>query len=1222
MAEKYIYGFGGGTADGKGDQKELLGGKGAGLAEMCRLGIPVPPGFTLTTAVCTYFQEHDGGYPAALERELDRHLRQLEERTGQGFGDPANPLLVSVRSGAPVSMPGMMDTVLNLGLTPAIVKAWTAKGADARFVLDAWRRLLTMYGDVVLGVEHGRFEEVLGAARSEHGAASDADLPAAALAAVAERFQGIIAEHGQPFPEDPRQQLWGAVGAVFSSWRNRRAREYRRLNGISDRLGTAVNVQAMVFGNRGSDCATGVAFTRNPATGEARVYGEFLVNAQGEDVVAGIRTPRPIVGSGGTDGGDGGRGLAEDFPQADRELREVCARLERHYRDMQDVEFTIQHDRLYMLQTRGGKRTGPAAVRIAAELVAEGVLTPAEAVQRVKPQDLVQLLAPEFDVKEKARAVAKGRLLAHGLPAGPGAASGRMVLSADRAAELAAQGPVILVRAETSPEDIVGMHAAAGILTSRGGMTSHAAVVARGMGKPCLVGAGALDVDERAGVVRVGGKVVRENDEISIDGTTGEVIAGALKTRQSEVLRTLLAEEPSDAPAVATFRRILEWADEVRRLRVRANADTPLDAQVARALGAEGIGLCRTEHMFFAEDRITWVRRMILADNAADRAEALAQLLPMQQKDFEGIFAALAGLPVTVRLLDPPLHEFLPHGEALASLAAQMGVPAEKVAARAAALAEANPMLGHRGSRLGMTAPEIYEMQVEAIARAACVRARAGDHVEAEIMVPLVGVVEEMTRLRKSIAETMARVFAEEGLELPVLIGTMIEVPRAALIAGQIAPHADFFSFGTNDLTQMTYGYSRDDIGRFLPQYVESGVLPHDPFASLDEEGVGQLVRLACEHGRRARPDLHLGICGEHGGDPDSIDFFDRAGLDYVSCSPYRVPVARLAAARATLARRREAAGAKAVGVAGGQQAGAAAGRRRGAAAQPARPGRGTAAGQPAMAGRTAAGGARTSSAARPVRKAAASAGRPQAATAAIKRAAAVGVKRAGGASARKPAKAAVKRGAKTTAGRGSSAVAARAAKPARRPAVKPAAGRGAAVVPARGARGRTAVAKAAKPATRNAARGAVRPAVKAAAARGANAATARGVRVAARGVKATAARGGRAAAVRGAKATGVRSAKPAAVRITKAVARRGAKTAPARSSAASGTARPAGKRGTGAPAKAGARGAKATVRPAAKSAAARTRRGPQPARKPVAGARGAKAPAPSRRSRAGRPRG
>jgi pyruvate,orthophosphate dikinase len=905
MAAKYIYAFGGGSADGRGEQKSLLGGKGAGLAEMSRLGIPVPPGFTLTTEVCTWYQEHGGAYPPGLEEEFERHLRQLEERTGQRFGDAANPLLVSVRSGAASSMPGMMDTVLNLGLAGAIVEAWIAHGIDARFVLDAWRRLLSMYGDVVLEVPHHQFEEVLTEARKQHGATSDNELPPAALRSVAESFERIISEHGRPFPQEPREQLWGAVGAVFASWNNRRAREYRRLHGISDRLGTAVNVQAMVFGNRGADCATGVAFTRNPANGERRVYGEYLVNAQGEDVVAGIRTPRPI--SDGIVGTAGAGGLAEDFPQAAGELMAVCERLERHYRDMQDVEFTIQHDRLYMLQTRGGKRTGPAAVRIAAEMVEEGLIQPHEALARVEPQHLVQMLAPEFDAEEKARAIAAGRLLAHGLPAGPGAASGRMVLSADRAAQLAASGPVLLVRAETSPEDIVGMHAAVGILTSRGGMTSHAAVVARGLGKPCLVGAGELEVDEQARVVRAGDRVIKEDEDISIDGTSGEVIAGSLKTSPSAVLRTLVEGLESTSPAVVTFRKILGWSDEVRRLRIRANADTPHDARVARALGAEGIGLCRTEHMFFEEDRLPWVRRMILADSAGERAEALTHLLPMQQKDFEGIFAALSGLPVTVRLLDPPLHEFLPHGEkALAGLAQQMGVEPAKVAARAAALAEANPMLGHRGCRLGMTAPEIYEMQVEAIARAACVRQRAGDEVVAEIMVPLVGAEEEIIRLRARIAETIARVFGEEGVELPVAIGTMIEVPRAALIADRIGRHCDFFSFGTNDLTQMTYGYSRDDIGRFLPQYLESGVLPFDPFARLDEEGVGQLVRMACERGRAARPHLHLGVCGEHGGDPDSVDFFDRVGLDYVSCSPYRVPIARLAAARATLARRRE----------------------------------------------------------------------------------------------------------------------------------------------------------------------------------------------------------------------------------------------------------------------------------------------------------------------------
>jgi pyruvate, orthophosphate dikinase len=910
MSSKSIYAFGEGAAEGEGSQKDLLGGKGAGLAEMSRLGIPVPPGFTITTTVCAFFQEHGETYPEGLAAELEQQLALLERRTGQRFGDPADPLLVSVRSGAARSMPGMMDTVLNLGLNREIAAGWVAAGADERFVLDAYRRLLTMYGDVVLGASHEQFEEILTAARAKAGAASDADLPAAALRAVAERSERLLAGQGRPFPQEPRVQLWGAIGAVFKSWNNQRARDYRRLNKISGLLGTAVNVQAMVFGNRGADCATGVAFTRNPATGERRVYGEYLVNAQGEDVVAGIRTPRAIAPA------DGAAGLAADFPAAHRELEAVCARLERHFRDMQDVEFTIQHGHLFMLQTRSGKRTGPAAVRAAVEMVEEGLIDRREAVRRVEPQHLAQMLAPEFDAAEKTRAVGAGRQLARGLPAGPGAASGRLVLTAEAAAEMAAAGPVLLVRAETSPEDIVGMHAAAGILTSRGGMTSHAAVVARGLGKPCVVGAGELEVDDREGVVRVGDRVFHPGDELSIDGSTGEVIAGALSTRPSAVLRSLLdgsgqagQRKPKAKdlpPGAAAFGKLLQWADAERRLRVRANADTPHDARVARALGAEGIGLCRTEHMFFEDERIPWVRRMILARDDAERAAALAQLLPMQQKDFEGIFAALAGAPVTVRLLDPPLHEFLPRGDkALRRLATGMGIEPAEVAARAHALEESNPMLGHRGCRLGMTSPEIYEMQVEAIARAACVRVRAGDAVRPEIMVPLVGTEEEIARLRERIAATLERVFAAEGVRVETLIGTMIEVPRAALVADRIARHADFFSFGTNDLTQMTYGYSRDDSGRFLPTYLEQKVLPHDPFQSLDEDGVGQLVRLACERGRGERADLHLGICGEHGGDPASIAFFARAGLDYVSCSPYRVPIARLAAAQAALAGRK-----------------------------------------------------------------------------------------------------------------------------------------------------------------------------------------------------------------------------------------------------------------------------------------------------------------------------
>jgi pyruvate,orthophosphate dikinase len=895
MSAKYVYAFGAGSAEGDGSQKDLLGGKGAGLAEMSRLGIPVPPGFTITTEVCAWFNEHGGAYPEGLEREVEQHLSLLEERTGQRFGDPENPLLVSVRSGAARSMPGMMDTVLNLGLSDFVVESMIAKGVDERFLLDAYRRLLTMYGDVVLGVPHHSFEKILGEARKRQGAANDFELTPESLRGVIAGFESLISDHGTPFPQEPHEQLWGAIRAVFKSWNNPRAREYMRIEKITGLLGTAVNVQTMVFGNRGADCATGVAFTRNPATGERKVYGEYLTNAQGEDVVAGIRTPKDIVP------GDGHGGLGADFPEAHRQLEGICERLERHFRDMQDVEFTIQHGTLYMLQTRAGKRTGPAAIRIAVEMVEEGLIDEREALDRVQPTQLAQMLAPEFDAEQKKKAVAEGNLLARGLPAGPGAASGKIALTADRAAEMAASGPVLLVRAETSPEDIVGMHASAGILTSRGGMTSHAAVVARGLGKPCIVGAGALEVDEHAGEVRVGDRVLHEGDELSIDGTTGEVIAGALASRPSEVLRVLLDNaEPS--PAAKAFNRLLTWADAERRMKIRANADTPHDAKVAGSLGAQGIGLCRTEHMFFDDERIAWVRQMILASTDEVRRAALARLLPMQQKDFEGIFAALNGLPITIRLLDPPLHEFLPKEEkALRVLGEQMGIDPADVKARAEVLAEANPMLGLRGCRLGITFPEIYEMQIEAIVRAACVRARAGDTVRPEIMVPLVGTEQEMIRLRQMIVGVVQRVLGEEGLQLDILIGTMIEVPRAALVADKIARHADFFSFGTNDLTQMTYGYSRDDAGRFLPQYVEQKVLPWDPFQSLDDEGCGQLVQMACEKGRATREHLHLGVCGEHGGDPQSIDFFERVGLDYVSCSPYRVPIARLAAAQASL---------------------------------------------------------------------------------------------------------------------------------------------------------------------------------------------------------------------------------------------------------------------------------------------------------------------------------
>ena len=899
MATKYVYAFGAGSAEGDGNQKDLLGGKGAGLAEMSRLGNPVPPGFTITTEVCAWFQDHGGAYPEGLDREVDQHLAQLEEQCGQRFGDPGDPLLVSVRSGAARSMPGMMDTVLNLGLSDSIVEALIARGVDERFVLDSYRRLLTMYGDVVLEVPHHSFEKILGDARQRQGATNDFELTPESLRGVVADFKRIIAEHGKPFPQDPKEQLWGAIHAVFQSWNNTRAREYRRIEKITGLLGTAVNVQSMVFGNRGADCATGVAFTRNPATGERGIFGDYLINAQGEDVVAGIRTPKDIAP------GEGKAGLGADFPEAYRQLEEVGANLERHYRDMQDLEFTIQHGKLFMLQTRTGKRTGPAAVRIAVEMVEEGLISEREALGRVQPEQLAQMLAPEFDPEQKKKAIAAGNLLTRGVDAGPGAASGRIALTAERAAEMAAKGPVVLVRAETSPEDIVGMFASAGILTARGGRASHAALVARSYGKPCVVGAGELDVDEHAGEMRVGGKVFREGDALSIDGTTGEVIAGGIATRQSEVLRVLL-DGAAPSPAAKAFVKLLGWADAERRLRIRANADTPHDATVAGALGAQGIGLCRTEHMFFDEERIAWVRQMILADDEKTRDAALARLLPMQQKDFEGIFAALAGLPITIRLLDPPLHEFLPKEEKLLKgLAEQMGIDAGAVKARAEALAESNPMLGLRGCRLGITVPGIYQMQVEAIVRAACVRAKAGEKVQPEIMVPLVGTVQEMVVLREMTAALVTRILAEEGVQLDILIGTMIEVPRAALVAGKIAEHADFFSFGTNDLTQMTYGYSRDDANRFLPHYVEHKILPWDPFQSIDEEGVGQLVRLACEGGRAAREHLHLGVCGEHGGDPQSIDFFERVGLDYVSCSPYRVPIARLAAAQASLAKRK-----------------------------------------------------------------------------------------------------------------------------------------------------------------------------------------------------------------------------------------------------------------------------------------------------------------------------
>ena len=897
MSEKWVYAFGGGSAEGRGDQKELLGGKGAGLAEMSRLGIPVPPGFTLTTRACIAYRHGGGELPPGLADEVAEHLTRVEELQGRRFGDPKSPLLVSVRSGAAQSMPGMMDTVLNLGLTRAAVEARIAAGGEAHFRWDAYRRLLAMYGDVVLGVPHRELEHVLAAARERQGVETDAELSAESLAAVVDRYEALIERHaGRPFPQDPQEQLWGGIRAVFDSWDNQRARDYRRLNGLPDDMGTGVNVQAMVFGNRGDDCGTGVAFTRSPATGEPGIYGEFLVNAQGEDVVAGIRTPQPIEPADGAGGG-----MRETFPQAYRRLAEVCEKLEDHYRDMQDVEFTVEAGELYMLQTRTGKRTGPAAVRIAADLVASGLIDQRTALSRIEATHVEQMMAPVFDVAEKKRALAEGRLLARGLPAGPGAACGRIALTAERAAEMAGRGTVLLVREETSPEDIVGMHASAGILTSRGGMTSHAAVVARGLGKPCIVGAGGVLVDEEGGEVRVGGRVFREGDELSIDGTAGEVIAGALAAQESEVLQAL-SEGRAVSPAAEAFLRLLCWADGERRLRVRANADTPEDARHALDFGAEGIGLCRTEHMFFGEDRILAVRRMILAQNDEERHAALAELLPLQRGDFEGIFRAMDGLPVTVRLLDPPLHEFLPHDRTEQdALAEALGIAPRDARRRIANLEQANPMLGHRGCRLGITQPAITRMQTRALLEAALRCQADGVRVELEIMVPLVGTSAELEDQRKVIEEVAEAVLAEHDARVDFHIGTMIEMPRAAIPAYEIAQHADFFSFGTNDLTQMTFGYSRDDTATFLPFYIEHGLMPDDPFQVLDRKGVGALVEMGTDRGRKAKPNLKVGICGEHGGEPASVTFCHEIGLDYVSCSPFRVPIARLAAAQAHL---------------------------------------------------------------------------------------------------------------------------------------------------------------------------------------------------------------------------------------------------------------------------------------------------------------------------------
>jgi pyruvate,orthophosphate dikinase len=901
---KLVYAFAKGKAEGHTGMKDLLGGKGANLAEMTNLGIPVPPGFTISTRACNLYFERKHKMPAELRPQVEKALKKLEKIQSKRFGDVKDPLLVSVRSGAKFSMPGMMDTILNLGLNDKAVEGLAKVSGDARFAYDSYRRFIQMYSDVVLGVSKHKFEEILDKAKKQRGVAHDTGLTAADLKKVAQQYKAKVKQTtGKAFPQDPTRQLWGAIGAVFSSWDNQRARTYRRQYGIADDLGTAVNVQCMVFGNLGDDCATGVAFTRNPATGDNVLYGEYLVNAQGEDVVAGIRTPQPISRVQATDPDQ--VPLQKLMPKAFAELQAIRGKLERHYKDMQDVEFTIERGTLYMLQTRTGKRTGLAALNIAYDLQKARVISQRDAVSRIEPDMLIQLLAPVFDPKELERARRDGLVVAHGLPAGPGAAAGVIAFTAKRAEELAAKGrPVLLVRTETSPEDIGGMVASAGILTSRGGMTSHAAVVARGMGKPCVVGAGALHVNEQARELRVGSRVLKEGDMLSMEGSSGEVILGELDPHPSEIQQVLVEKtlKPAKSGLYKRFSAVMGWADRIRKLGVRTNADTPKDSAVARAFGAEGIGLCRTEHMFFAEDRVPVVRQMILAEDDRQRAKALAKLLPMQRKDFVGIFKAMNGLPVTIRLLDPPLHEFLPtQQKQFEQVAGQMGVSVATLKETAEQLHESNPMLGHRGVRLGVTFPAIYDMQARAIFEAAAICRKSGVKVFPEVMIPLIGIVEEFQFVARRVHSIAAEVSKKSGKKLSYKVGTMMEIPRACLVADKVAEEAEFFSFGTNDLTQMTYGYSRDDAGKFLPHYVQERLLPVDPFQSVDAEGVGRLVRMAVDEGRSARKNLKIGICGEHGGDPASVTFFHDAGLDYVSCSPYRVPVARLAAAHAVL---------------------------------------------------------------------------------------------------------------------------------------------------------------------------------------------------------------------------------------------------------------------------------------------------------------------------------
>ncbi len=881
---KWVYTFGDGAAEGNADMRNLLGGKGANLAEMSRVGVPVPPGFTITTEVCTYYYENNHTYPADLKDQVLAALAGIEAKMGKKFGDPKNPLLFSVRSGARVSMPGMMDTVLNLGLNDETVVGLAEKSGNEKFAYDSYRRFIQMYGDVVMGVHSSKFEAVLDRVREENGYKFDNQMTVEQLKAVIKEYKEICEKDGHPLPQDPKEQLWGGIGAVFGSWMVDRAIYYRKLNNIPGDWGTAVNVQTMVFGNYGDTSATGVCFSRDPATGENYFYGEYLKNAQGEDVVAGIRTPQPMTKLVKERRHIDLPCMEEEFPAVYNELNAIREKLEAHYKDMQDMEFTIQDGKLWMLQTRNGKRTGTAALRIAVEMVKEGLIDKKTAIMRVEAPQLDQLLHPMFDKSEK-RVV-----LTTGLPASPGAAVGQVVFSAEDAEKQAEEGKkVVLVRIETSPEDIAGMHVSQGILTARGGMTSHAAVVARGMGKPCVSGVSDLRIDYEGKFLKVGDTVIKEGDMISIDGTTGQVMAGALKLVLPEM--------------TGNFGEFMSWVDEIRTLGVRTNAETPLDAKTARQFGAEGIGLCRTEHMFFDPARINHMREMILSHTVEDRRKALAKLLPYQRQDFVDLFTIMEGLPVTIRFLDPPLHEFLPNKrEEQAEIARELGVSVEEIAARTAKLHEANPMLGHRGCRLGITYPEINEMQARAVFEAAVeVMSKTGKTIVPEIMIPLVGTKKELDLAKAVVVKVADEVMAESGKKFEYHVGTMIELPRAAITADKIAETAEFFSFGTNDLTQTTLGMSRDDAGSFLPEYVQKGIYEQDPFASLDQEGVGALVEIAVQKGKSVRPNIKLGICGEHGGDPKTIDFCHRVGLTYVSCSPYRVPIARLAAAQAAV---------------------------------------------------------------------------------------------------------------------------------------------------------------------------------------------------------------------------------------------------------------------------------------------------------------------------------